>query len=184
MACLALGGIAVAQCPREIGEGYVLTRTGGQSLFEVTSRGDDTVRATHVHQGRVATVSDYRRGLFGISTENAGGQTMTFEHRPADPPLALEVGSRTSFTIATMQGQTRSEGSATMSVVDREEVAIGDCRYDTLVIERRNESEADPGVFVRLNFSPRLRWILASRVEAPGGHVQEMRFSSIAPLKK
>jgi hypothetical protein len=69
-------------------------------------------------------------------------------------------------------------------VMGREKLAIGDCTFDTFVVESQTEYPDGETTQTRANFSPALKMNLRFTTTAKGSKTYDVSYDDIEPLSK
>jgi hypothetical protein len=177
---------ALEYCPTQATarQGFVLTSTDGRTRLEVQPSTDDMVSYSVVAGGKRALTPTYYRGFFLVRVVRADGTTGTasydFDYMKEPVP---DVGYHKAFRLTLPASDGNSITVAVDNrIVGHESIAIGDCSFDTLVIEGQT-TNADGSVQQRrANFSPLLRMYVRMVMSIGNSPPTTTAYNRIEPL--
>jgi hypothetical protein len=96
-----------------------------------------------------------------------------------------DVGDETRYHVSTMTlvGKVTSV-TVERRVVGREKLVVGDCTFDTFVIETQADFPDGAEIFTRSNFSPALKMNLRFTTTTDGSQTYDVNYDGIEPLRR
>ena len=183
LALLATG--AWAECPSRVDDvrGVVLTRTEPfiSSWYRATPTGLSEVRVLERDGNSEKVTATYLHALAPLDRVSAKNTIALRYVEPVEGLNDLESQKvwRSAVTVL-IDGSPAMEGSATMTFVRTEEVAVGGCSYPTWVVEDRLSLGDDNGTYFVQYYAPDLGLIVRSvKVGADGTPISAVAFDTI-----
>jgi hypothetical protein len=187
LACLLLtaeGAFAFCPTAETARKGFALVGPESRTRVEVKPSNDDIVSFDLFVGGKLESTPTYYKGIFLMSVvADSAKTTASYDFDYTKEP-DLYVGYQKTFHVTL----TTPDGKSTIRTVDnrvvsRENLVVGDCRLDTLVLEGQTAFSDRPMQTRRVFYSPMLRtfvrttitndgspatWILYDHIEPPG----------------
>ena len=178
---------AFAYCPtaETARKGFALVGPEDRTRTEVKPSADDIVSFDFVIGGRLMSTPTYYKGLYLIRVV-AGTETTTasydFDYLK-EPTLA--VGDHRTYHV----NLTMPDGKVRTNAIDnrvstRENLTIGDCTLDTLVLDSQVASPDRPFQTRRTNYSPVLRTFVREAITNDGSPPSWLIYDHIEPLTR
>jgi hypothetical protein len=177
--CFAVTGFAEAACPdRESAKnGFKLVAVKQAAVVDVAPFQGSSISYTVTPAGAEPVTVRSQDGLFDLATRSQSGETTTvysIDVAAADP---LKMDATLSFEMtSTGPDGKQLTGATQQRAVERETIAIGECNYDTIVIQASSRFAGTPFQSRRrLNYSPDLKMVIRAEFRANDGRnwVQE-----------
>jgi hypothetical protein len=172
-------------CPtRETaGNGFALVNRGTGTRQEVKPSKGDMITTDLLSAGTVTATMTYYKGKYLVVMTSPTATTMfTYDFDYSKEADELPVGNENVYHLTFRQSDGKSANATIYRhVIGREAINIGDCFYDTLVIEVKT-TYSDHTTFTRANFSPALRIAVRSIVTRDGSPTSQYIYDRIEPL--
>jgi tetratricopeptide (TPR) repeat protein len=179
-------GNAGAFCPtRETARlGFVLVDHKEQRRQQVDPSPGDVRTVDYFVDGERAIIATYYKGMLIVygSLLESYITSYDIDYTQQDN---VEVGqlSRYHASRMTLDGKVTS-ATVERRVVGRENLAIGDCKFDTFVVESQTEYPDGETAHTRANFSPALKMNLRFTTTAKDAKAYDVSYDDIEPLSK
>lgn len=162
--------------------GFALERRGMRA--EVRPAPDHFVHVVNTYPGGKRQDVIYYRGLFPVSRFDDTARSINIPVSDLRAIFPLDPKARRTLTYAPAQpGRVGALISLEMTVSGQEQIQLGACSYDVLIIRNRFLN-ADGRVASEHTdlYSPDLGFVLAKRYEEKGGVQTTVKYQSISPL--
>lgn len=176
---------ALAECPTsgDLPQGLVLTRNNPflSSLFKQTPNGLSEFRIVKKGAAAEDVTATYLHAL-APSDRVSAKNTVTVEY---DEPVAFlddmpEQKVWHSAVSVYVDGYLAMEGTAAKTFVGEEEIAVGECRYSTWVVEDRLVIGPDGGTYFLQYYAPKLGLVISSiKMDSDGKPLSGVQFDMI-----
>jgi hypothetical protein len=182
----AAAGDAGVFCPtRETARrGFVLVDHKEQRRQQVDPSPGDVRTVDYFVDGERAIIATYYKGMLIVygSLLESYISSYDIDYTQQDH---VEVGqmSRYHASRLTLDGKVTS-ATVERRVVGREKLAIGDCTFDTFIVETQTEYPDGETVGTRANFSPALKMNLRFTTTAKDSKAYDVSYDDIEPLNK
>ena len=140
-------------------EGFALVNDAKQSRLEVLQSGADVQTKLFI-KDKMSTGLLYR-GLFSLFSTYpsgvGGSNSTTYDDFDYRNDFKLEVGYHRTFHITTRNANGTRKETVELEVTGRQNVAVGNCQYNTFVIETVSEpADSTAKMILRRFYSPEL----------------------------
>ncbi|EIM27274.1 hypothetical protein [Microvirga lotononidis] len=162
--------------------GFVLERQG--TLAEVRPASDHFVHVLNAYPGGKKQDVIYYHGFFPISRFDDTARSINIPVSDLRAVFPLEPKARRTLTYSPSQpGKVGGLISLELTVTGQEQVHLGSCTYNVLVVRNRflNGDGKTMSEHTDL-YSPELGFVLAKRYEEKGGSQTTIKYQSIKPL--
>jgi hypothetical protein len=122
-------------------------------------------------------------GLFDLSSRSQGGETRTVYSVDVGlaEPLKFDTTLNFEMTSTGPDGK-QLVGATQQRAVDKETVEIGDCRYETIVLQASSRFAGTPFQSRRrLSYSPDLKMVIRAEFRANDGRSWVQEYEKIEP---
>jgi hypothetical protein len=177
--------VSAAACPdRETAKsGFKLIASKQAAVVDVAPFAGSQITYTVTAAGAAPVTIVSHEGLFDLLTRSSAGETKTVYSIDvaAAEPLRFDRTLNFEITSTGPDGQ-QLTGATQQRAVDHETLDIGDCRYDTIVIQATSRFANTPFQSRRrLNYSPDLKMVLRAEFRANDGHSWVQDYAKIEP---
>lgn len=162
--------------------GFALERQG--TVAEVRPAPDHFVHVVNAYPGGKKQDVIYYRGLFPISRFDDTARSINIPVSDLRAVFSLEPKARRALTYAPAQpGKVGSLISLELTVTGQEQLQLGSCSYNVLVVRNRflNGEGKITSEHTDL-YSPELGFVLAKRYEDKPGTQTTIKYQTIRPL--
>ena len=177
---------AGAFCPtRETARlGFVLVDHKEQRRQQVDPSPGDVRTVDYFVDGERAIIATYYKGMLIVYGSLLESYISSYDIDYAQQDN-VEVGQMSHYHASrvTLDGKVTS-ATVERRVVGRENLAIGDCTFDTFVVESLTEYPDGETTHTRANFSPALKMNLRFTTTAKGSKTYDVSYDDIEPLSK
>jgi hypothetical protein len=186
LACaMVWASVSVAACPnRETAKsGFKLIASRQAAVVDVAPFAGSLISYTVTPEGAEPVTILSQDGLFDLSTRSPAGETKTVYSIDvaAAEPLRFDTTLNFEITSTGPDGQ-QLMGATQQRAVDHETVDIGECRYETIVIQASSRFANTPFQSRRrLNYSPDLKMVLRAEFRANDGRSWVQEYAKIEP---
>jgi len=182
----AAAGDAGAFCPtRETARlGFVLVDHKEQRRQQVDPSPGDVRTVDYFVDGERAIIATYYKGMLIVYGSLLESYITSYDIDYAQQDN-VEVGQLSHYHASrmTLDGKVTS-ATVERRVVGRENLAIGDCTFDTFVVESQTEYPDGETTRTRANFSPALKMNLRFTTTAKDSKAYDVSYDDIEPLSK
>ena len=164
---------AQAGCPNAetAKNGYRLVASRQAAIVEVKPFDGPIVTYTLTPKGADPVLVTSQEGLFSLVTRSRDEETKTIYSIDIAKLLPLQMDSAIAFESASTASDGNQLNSATQQrVVETERISIGECNYDTVVIQSASRfSGTNFQSRRRLNYSPDLKMVIRAEFRTNDG---------------
>ena len=181
---LLLGQSAVAYCPTSetARKGFALVGPESRTRVEVKASNDDLVSFDLFIGGQLMSTPTYYRGLYlirviaGTATTSA---SYDFDYLK-EPDLAVGYHKTYHVSLTAPDGKTTTD-AVDNRVAGRENLTIGDCTLDTLVLDSQIAFPDRPMQTRHTHYSPMLRTFVREVISNDGSPSMWLLYDHIEP---
>ena len=153
---LVFPSIALGACPEPNGNA-AFTLFDGPYPTTVYRGADGITVLNGQRDGGVIHAVEMYRGLFMLASPDGVGGTYLFEYgAPLDPVFAFNAGDRFEIPTTLLYNGEIFSSTWTYEIMGEATVTIGECAYDTVVIDRTEGFEDQSGSTSTVYYAPAL----------------------------
>jgi hypothetical protein len=160
-----------------------LTAVNGAAVVTVAPFEGSTITYTIRTPAAPPVTVESHEGLFDLVASSGGQETKTtysIDVNAADP-LNLDQTLRFEMTSTGPDGKTLV-GATEQRAIDKETITIGECRYDTIVIQAASQFAGTSFQSRRrLNYSPELKMVIRAEFRSNDGRSWVQEYAKIEP---